>query len=93
MGESFPAVWSLRARSWEIKKSRYTNEQSKRPAHPRASRPYASNPLPDLETDRILDVEATPARFSAEVAATRTLVARVKAKLGIAPTSLAVDKG
>ena len=34
----------------------------------------------------------TPARFSAEVAATRTLVSRVKAKLGIAPESLAADK-
>jgi transposase len=35
---------------------------------------YAINPLLDLETDCILDVEATPARFSSEVAATRTLV-------------------
>ena len=53
---------------------------------------YAINPLLDLDTDCILDVEATPARFSAEVAATRTLVSRVKDKLGIAPTSLAADK-
>ena len=30
---------------------------------------YAINPLLDLDTDCILDVEATPARFSAEVAA------------------------
>ena len=37
-------------------------------------------------------MEATPARFSAEVAATRTLVSRAKAKLGIAPKSLAADK-
>lgn len=53
---------------------------------------YAINPLLDLDTDCILDVEATPARFSAEVAATRTLVARVVAKLGITPASLATDK-
>ena len=53
---------------------------------------YAINPLLDLDTDCILDVEATPARFSAEVAATRTLVARVTDKLGIAPESLAADK-
>ena len=53
---------------------------------------YAINPLLDLDTDCILDVEATPARFSAEVAATRTLVSRVKAKLGVAPESLAADK-
>lgn len=53
---------------------------------------YAINPLLDLDTDCILDVEATPARFSAEVAATRTLVSRVKAKLGVVPESLAADK-
>ncbi len=53
---------------------------------------YAINPLLDLDTDCILDVEATPARFSAEVAATRTLVSRVTTKLGIAPASLAADK-
>jgi hypothetical protein len=53
---------------------------------------YAINPLLDLDTDCILDVEATPARFAAEVAATRTLVSRVKNKLGIAPDSLAADK-
>ena len=53
---------------------------------------YAINPLLDLDTDCILDVEATPARFSAEVAATRTLVSRVRNKLGIAPASLAADK-
>ena len=53
---------------------------------------YAINPLLDLSTDCILDVEATPARFSAEVAATRTLVSRAQAKLGIQPSSLAADK-
>lgn len=53
---------------------------------------YAINPLLDLDTDCILDVEATPARFSAEVAATRTLITRAKAKLGIVPVQLAADK-
>ena len=53
---------------------------------------YAINPLLDLNTDCILDVEATPARFSAEVAATRTLVSRAQARLGIQPSSLAADK-
>ena len=37
-------------------------------------------------------MDGTPARFSAEVAATRTLVSHAKAKLGIAPESLAADK-
>jgi transposase len=53
---------------------------------------YAINPLLDLDTDCILDVEATPARFSAEVAATRTLLSRAKVKLDIQPSSLAADK-
>ncbi len=53
---------------------------------------YAINPLLDLDTDCILDVEATPARFAAEVATTRTLVSRVKARLRVAPESLAADK-
>jgi len=53
---------------------------------------YAINPLLDLDTDCILEVEATPARFAAEVAATRTLVSRIETKLGIAPVSLSADK-
>jgi len=53
---------------------------------------YAINPLLDLDTDCILEVEATPARFAAEVAATRTLITRAKARLGIAPAQLAADK-
>ncbi len=43
---------------------------------------YAINPLLDLDTDCILDVEATPARFAAEVAATRTLVSRAGTRCG-----------
>ncbi|KTT99046.1 hypothetical protein NS355_07860 [Sphingomonas yabuuchiae] len=27
LSESFPALWSPRARSWDMKKSRYTEEQ------------------------------------------------------------------
>lgn len=38
---------------------------------------YAINPLLDLDTDCILDVEVTTARFAAEMAAIRTLVSRV----------------
>ncbi len=53
---------------------------------------YAINPLLDLDTDCILDVEATPARFAAEVAATRTLVSRAGTRLGIEPASLSADK-
>ena len=53
---------------------------------------YAINPLLNLDTDCILEVEATPARFSAEVAAARTLITRAKTKLGIAPVQLAADK-
>ena len=53
---------------------------------------YAINPLLDLDTDCILDVEATPARFAAEVAATRTLVSRIETKLDIAPARLSADK-
>ena len=53
---------------------------------------YAINPLLDLDTDCILDVEATPARFSSEVAATRTLLSRAGTTLGITPESLAADK-
>jgi hypothetical protein len=37
-------------------------------------------------------VEATPARFAAEVAATRTLVSRAGTRLGIEPASLSADK-
>ena len=53
---------------------------------------YAINPLLDLDTDCILDVEAMPARFASEVAATRTLVSRVGTTLSITPESLAADK-
>ena len=48
--------------------------------------------LLDLDTDRIFDVEATLARFAAEVATTRTLVSRAGTRLGIAPSSHSADK-
>lgn len=55
---------------------------------------YAINPLLDLRFGCILYVEAPPppARFAAEVAATRTLVSRIRTKLGIAPASLSADE-
>ncbi|WP_241659837.1 transposase [Sphingomonas glacialis] len=53
---------------------------------------YTIDPLLDLDTDCIVDVEATPARFAAEVAAIRTLVSRIGIRLGTAPTSLSADK-
>lgn len=53
---------------------------------------YAITPLIDLDTDGILEVEATPLHFAAEVAAPRTLVSRIETKLRIAPASLSTDK-
>ncbi len=53
---------------------------------------YAINPLLDRDTDCVLDVEATPARFAARVAATQALVSRASTRLGIEPASLAADK-
>ncbi len=53
---------------------------------------YATNYLIDSETSVILDVEATPARLGAEVAATRTLVTRAADRFGFHPERLAADK-
>ena len=53
---------------------------------------YAINRLLDLDTDCILDVEATPARFSAEVAAARTLITRAKASSASHPSSLRLTR-
>lgn len=50
---------------------------------------YAINPLLDRDTDCVLDVEATPARFAARVAATQALVSRASIRPGIEPASLA----
>ena len=53
---------------------------------------YATNYLIDSETSVILDVEATPARLGAEVAATRTLITRAADRFGFHPERLAADK-
>jgi transposase len=53
---------------------------------------YTINPLIDTATDCILDVEATPARFAAEVSATKVLITRLKDQRGVVPTHLAADK-
>lgn len=53
---------------------------------------YATNYLIDSETSVILDVEATPARLGAEVAATRTLITRAANRFGFHPERLAADK-
>jgi transposase len=52
---------------------------------------YGTNYLIDTKKAVIVDVEATPARWSAEVAATKTMLARTKAKLGLTPQILAAD--
>ncbi len=53
---------------------------------------YAMNYLIDSETSVILDIEATPARLGAEVAATRTLITRAADRFGFHPERLAADK-
>jgi len=53
---------------------------------------YYDNYLIDNESNIILDVEATPACFSQEVAAARTMVERVEATFAIEPQSLGADK-
>ena len=39
----------------------------------------------------IVDVQATPARWSAEVAVTKTMLARIETCFGLKPTRLAAD--
>ncbi len=53
---------------------------------------YYDNYLIDNESNVILDVEATPARFSQEVAAARTMIERAQATFSIEPQSLGADK-
>jgi transposase len=52
---------------------------------------YGTNYLVDLRRAIIVDVEATPARWSAEVAATKTLLERTQACFGLKPQRLAAD--
>ncbi|MGH7745106.1 MAG: transposase, partial [Candidatus Dormibacteria bacterium] len=53
---------------------------------------YYDNYLIDNESNVILDVEATPARFSQEAVAARTMIERAKTTFSIEPQSLGADK-
>jgi transposase len=52
---------------------------------------YGINYLIDLQQAIIVDVEATPARWSAEVAATKTALERTQGCFGLNPRRLAAD--
>jgi transposase len=53
---------------------------------------YYDNYLIDNESNIIVDVEATPARFSQEVTAARTMIERSISRFAIMPQSLGADK-
>jgi Transposase DDE domain len=52
---------------------------------------HGGNHLIDLQQAIIVDVEATPARWSAEVAATKTVLERTRECFGLNPQRLAAD--
>jgi transposase len=52
---------------------------------------YGTNYLIDNKLALIIDVEATPARWQAEVAATKTMLQRTKECFGLQPLRLAAD--
>jgi transposase len=52
---------------------------------------YATNYLIDTAAAVIVDVQATPARWSAEVAATKTMLTRTEECFGLKPQRLAAD--
>src|SRR5665213_3257203 len=52
---------------------------------------YGTNYLIDTKEAVIIDVEATPARWSAEVAATKTMLTRTQESFGLTPQTLAAD--
>jgi hypothetical protein len=52
---------------------------------------YGTNYLIDTKKAVIVDVEATPARWSAEVAATKTMLTRTQECFGLTPQTLAAD--
>ena len=52
---------------------------------------YGTNYLIDTKEAVIVDVEATPARWSAEVAATKTMLTRTQEGFGLTPQTLAAD--
>jgi transposase len=52
---------------------------------------YGTNYLIDTKAAIIVDVEASPARWTAEVAATRTMIDRTANRFGLRPEKLAAD--
>ena len=52
---------------------------------------YGANYLIDLQRAIIVDVEATPARWSAKIAATKTVLERTRECFGLNPQRLAAD--
>ena len=50
---------------------------------------YGHNYLIDIENAVIVDVEATPARTYDEVAATKTMILRTEARMGLTPKHIA----
>lgn len=52
---------------------------------------YGDNYLIDTKAAIIVDVEASPARWTAEVAATRTMIERTKERFDLQPEKLAAD--
>jgi hypothetical protein len=52
---------------------------------------YGANYLIDLQQAIIVDAEATPACWSAEVAATKTVLERTRERFGLHPQRLAAD--
>jgi hypothetical protein len=52
---------------------------------------YGTNYLIDTKAAIILDVEPSPARWTAEVAATRTMIDRTANRFGLTPEQLAAD--
>lgn len=52
---------------------------------------YGTNYLIDAKASVIVDVEASPARGTAEVAAARAMIARTKQRFGLQPEKLAAD--
>ena len=53
---------------------------------------YETNYLVDDHNAIIVDVEATPARLSQEIVATKAMLDRSRDRVGFSPTSLAADK-
>ena len=58
---------------------------------PNGLEPYGTNYLIDTKTAIIVDVEATRARWSAEVAATKIMLTRTQESFGLTPETLAAD--